>query len=263
MILLMQLEYNGCCKDVIDYFNAINATTQQKTYKEMPQADIFGVSNTNLIWQSQVIINHGEFSLGFEMSDSMLYAMQNANEEKGGLKTYVFPQVFISSIDGKLNFEENDSNLHGIQFINDESNHELICHYFEFDGYCTDVLQYYQQAFNIKATSIEKYENSEKIKSALLIFKNGKNKYAIKLSDTPSSAQTNTNSYDPNALLFYKNSTNPILVLRKCGDEILQNIFNSLSVGAKINKHPTLNENGIYHGSLIDRYGICWELYSN
>ena len=290
MILSMRREYNGNCRAVLDHYKAVfnDAVVNFNTFAEMPGVESFGITGEglSLIWKSTIAVKFGEFNLCFEMSDSILYAMQQSSfmdsVQIDGFTflTSSYPQICVSFEDeqkeanfrqkAKLNSNNIDAN--NIQWLIEKNKQPSASLYFEFDGFCQDVIKYYETAFDTKAVNVIRYDESpdagsvtglgsNKVYSAHIFFDDGANKYAIKLCDTLNSAQKNLNTYNPKDLLFYK-SYNPILCLSNCEHDSLLKSFESLSIGAKLNKKPELNEEGAYHASLIDRYGICWEIYS-
>jgi len=264
MKLIQQLEYGGNCLKVIDYlksiFNDVSYTCE--TYQSFPSAEIMGVKQSGLqmIYKSIFTINQKNTSICLNLSDSMLAAMEMSSF---GVLSMHIPQIITSTLVNK-----NDYN---IEWVFDKNKPEGIFQYLEFDGFCQDVINHYENAFDIKADFITKYKNSpvanevgvgggEKIYSALLNFKHENKNYGLKLCDTIASAKNNINTYDPSALLFYKNSSNPLFAIKDDDENVLQNIFAKLSVGAKLNKPLTKDENGIIHGNLIDKYGVCWDI---
>ena len=284
MVLSLRHEKNGNCKDVVSHYETVfdAITTESKTFAQMPGVESFGITgeSLDLIWESTISIEQGGFSLCLEMSDSLLYAMQQTNFMNPQYFNENYPQVCMSfddakkadAIKEKLKLDANSIDMNSIQWLISTNNQNFISHHLEFDGFCGDVLHYYESAFGVKATKVIRYEDSpewnlvtglgaKKIYSAVILFSDGSKHYALMLRDTLSSAVTNSNTYNPKALLFYK-GYNPLLTLRKCEHGSLLRSFEILSVGAKLNKKPEIDEDGIYHGSLIDKYGICWEMYS-
>ena len=54
-----------------------------------------------------------------------------------------------------------------------------------------------------------------------------------------------------------------IIVVQESVVTHLKQAFERLCVGAVLNRRISPNEDGILYGSMIDRYGIVWELYGN
>ena len=54
-----------------------------------------------------------------------------------------------------------------------------------------------------------------------------------------------------------------IIVVQESDETHLKQAFERLSVGAVLNRRISPNEDGILYGSMIDRYGIVWELYGD
>jgi uncharacterized glyoxalase superfamily protein PhnB len=129
---------------------------------------------------------------------------------------------------------------------------------FDFNGFCKEVVGYYQTAFHTEV-NIKHYENSDKGLAAILKCKESNQTYALKVKDDLESAEHQLNSYNPNALLFYKAMYNPVLNVKATDYEMLAQSFNKLSEEAKLNK-PIAIEAGHVRGSLIDKYGICWNV---
>lgn len=291
MYLSLNLEYFGECNDVINFYADVfkNASKQVQTYKEMPMRDAFGITGQSLdmVWQSTLSVNFGEYGMRFEMSDSLLVAMQSRVDHT---KMLYNPLLCITHKDendvralfnnlyaGRHTFEEiqtgNHNDKYGIRWMYQQNNNDGIYYCFEFDGFCCDVIDYYENAFNVKAENIIRYADSpyaheigdsgaDKIYSAEIKFGHGSQCYALKLSDDMNSARTGSYGYNPNALLFYKNMYNPILMLKDHNAAYLTESFKRLSVGAKLNKAIAPGSDGHIHGSLIDRFGICWDFNS-
>ncbi|MDE7299899.1 MAG: hypothetical protein K2N94_13935, partial [Lachnospiraceae bacterium] len=142
-----------------------------------------------------------------------------------------------------------------------------------FDGFCSDVIAFYERVFQIKAAEIVKYSDSpcrdnipaagaNKIYSAVIPFRHGNDTCILKLRDSVESAMDGINRYDPNALLFYQGQYNPVFTLRDGDTAYLSEAFQRLTEGAKLNRPMTPDNTGALYGSLIDKYGICWNLYA-
>lgn len=291
MHLSFNLEYFGECNNVINFYSAIfdNASTSFKTFKEMPMADVFGITGQGLdmVWRSMLSINYENSRLCFEMSDSMLVAMQKV---MGFSKLLYNPIICIAHndenymrglfeklYDNQCSFEKlqngNLADLHGIQWRYQKSNDCGIFYCLSFDGFCGDVIAYYENAFNIKATEVIRYADSpyaskvpitgaDKIYNAIIQFQHGKQTYALKLSDSIEAAIKGSYGYDPSALLFYQGKYNPIFTVRDRDTAYLSDSFNRMMVGAKLNRPMMPTDDGAMHGSMIDKYGICWNFYS-
>lgn len=54
-----------------------------------------------------------------------------------------------------------------------------------------------------------------------------------------------------------------IIVINGSDETYLKESFERLSEGATLNRPISLNEEGILYGSMIDRYGIVWELFGD
>lgn len=291
MRLSFNLEYFGDCKQVLDFYGAVfeNASVYSQTYRGMDMADILGITGQGLdmIWQSELCIPYGDSVLRLEMSDSLMTAMQK-NKELSQL--FYHPVICIqhedeNEIRGVLrklygaqeNFTDlqtgNAADFHGICWQYQKSSCRGISYCLTFDGFCSDVIAFYENTFAIKAEEIIKYSDSpyrdkistagaDMIYSAELRFYHGDQYCALNLSDSYESAVNGINNYDPNALLFYQKMYNPIFTLRDNDIVYLSETFARLANGAKLNRPITPDDNGNLFGSLIDRYGICWNFYS-
>ncbi len=163
---------------------------------------------------------------------------------------------------------------YGIRWQYQKSSRQGIFYCLSFDGFCSDVVAFYENTFKIKATEVIKYSDSpysdkltdahgaDKIYSAILEFSHDNCTYSLKLSDTPESAIDGVNRYDANALLFYRGQYNPVITLKDNDGVYLSEAFKRLMSGAKLNRPMMPTNDGITYGSLIDKYGICWNLYS-
>lgn len=292
MLLSFNLEYFGKCSNVINFYSNIfdNAEVNVKKYKEMPMAAAFNIKGQGLdmVWQSTLTINLGNNILCLEMSDSILIAMQS---EMSFNKLLYNPLICITHNDesylrnlfsllyeNQYKFEEllngTIPDRNGIRWTCQKSNECGIYYCLEFDGFCNDVIDYYENAFNIKATEVVRYEDipyneeisivgKEKICKAMMRFQNGKQICVLKLSDSIESAIKGLYGYDPRALLFYQNKYNPIVTLKDSNVEYLSNSFNKLMSDSKLNRHFLPDDEDVLRGSLIDKYGICWNIIHN
>lgn len=257
--LYANIEYTGNCKEAIDFFTKTfggNVSAQNvRTYHEMPMAEAFGISGDclDLIWQGQLVFSIGQRRINFDVADSLMTAMQKPS---GGNR---FKPTLLITQKNKDAMMQLQSNLaghdYGINLVCQHDECDSIFYCLDFNGFCRDVVAYYEDAFGVKA-KISHYEDAPyptKIRSAVFDFGG----FLLWLSDDSNSAQTGENTYDPGALLFYKVFFNPVLSAKFEQDLDLALAFDKLSVGAKLNKAV---ENG--EGSLIDKYGICWHFKS-
>lgn len=290
MRLSFNLEYFGDCRDAVSFYGGVfdKSLVALKTYKEMDMAEMLGITGPRLdmIWQSQIDIPCADSVLCLEMSDSLMAAMQ----KEVGLKQLLYNPVicishndenYVRSVFNKLYDERNSfenlqkgdvTDAHGIRWQYQKSDNCGIFYCLTFDGFCSDVIAFYESVFQIKATEVIKYcdcpqcdkiplVGADKIYSAVLPLGHGNNTYALKLSDSYDSAMVGRNSYDPNALLFYQGLYNPLFTVRDNDVEYLSQAFERLKCGAKLNRPLTPEDNGTVYGSLIDKYGICWNFY--
>lgn len=290
MRLSFNMEYFGECKKVIEFYLTAfdKASVDVKLYREMPTADAFGIAEQkqDLVWRASLTIPFGEYSLQLELSDSLLVAM---DKEIGFSKQIYNPVITIAHQDEeyiKTVFEKlygteysfdrlrngSIADRYGIQWAYEKSDDCGIFYNLSFDGFCSEVIAYYEIAFDIEVAEVVRYadspyadkvsgEGGSKIYRAILAFEEGGRRYALRLSDSLESAVNNSDGYDPNALLFYRKSYNPVFVFRDEKEEYLIETFDRLSIGAKLNKSIQEEKSGM-SGSLIDRYGICWNFYS-
>lgn len=292
MRLSFNLEYDGTCNSALNFYMSVfdNAQVNIKSYKEMDMAEVLGINGQRLdmIWQSALCINYAGNVLCLEMSDSLMVAMQKELSFNG---LYYNPVIcvshddenYIRSLFGKIYgveacFESlqngNVPDKYGIRWQYQKSSRQGIFYCLSFDGFCSDVVAFYENTFKIKATEVIKYSDSpysdkltdahgaDKIYSAILEFSHDNCTYSLKLSDTPESAMDGVNRYDANALLFYRGQYNPVLTLKYNDGVYLSEAFKRLMSGAKLNRPMMPTNDGIAYGSLIDKYGICWNLYS-
>lgn len=62
--------------------------------------------------------------------------------------------------------------------------------------------------------------------------------------------------------LFYQGHYNPVFIVRDSDTAYLSSAFQRLTEGAKLNRPLMPDDKGVLCGSLIDKYGICWNFYS-
>ncbi len=243
MRLSFYLEYFGDCKDVLHFYRSVfdNASVTVKTFKEMDMAGALGITNGGLdmVWQSELCIPSAGGVLCMEMADSLMVAME---KNVGFSHLYFNPVVCIFHDDenyvrslfqkiyggmGSLESLQNGSyaDIYGIRWQYRKSRNRGIAHCLTFDGFCGDVIAFYEKVFQIKAEQIIKYTDSpwkdkipasgaDKIYSAILQFVHGDQTYVLELRDSYESALEGINAYDPNALLFYQGRYNPVFTLR-------------------------------------------------
>jgi len=285
------LEYFGDCRNVIDFFTSVfdDIDIEYKTFKEMPLAEALGISGKalELIWQCRVRIPFYDSILNFNLSDSVLVAMQ---KDIGFSKPLYQPMLCISCEEEKLppqllekmSNAGKDSvdvlkggmvNLHGIYWSYQKDNNPAIYYCLSFEGFCRDVIAFYENVFNISAVNVVTYGEAscadcvsipgkEMIFSAILCFSAGGSTCRLMLRDSYSSAVSGVNSYDRDALLFYQGKYNPVFELKDADSILLSETFEKIKKGAKLNRPLSLDDHGALYGSLIDKYGICWNFYS-
>ena len=260
MILAQQREYRGNARAVIDAYRPFAQSVTLRTFAEMPNADALGISAAGmaLVWQSEIILALGEWQVCLSPADSLFVAMMGENAP-AAFMAYTPEVIFSASATAQPLLPAGA--FHGFHLRHDAdtpaspSTPSGIFHYLEFEGFCAEATAHYAGVFGAPPVQVECYENSEKIRRAIVPLPHAP--YALFLRDTPESARDNTNAYDPTALLFYQN-TNPLFSLRHSGAAYLAGAFARLSIGAKMNKPFTADGNA-HHGSLIDKYGICWD----
>lgn len=292
MILSFNLDFFGECNSVISsYLNIFNGSFANiKKYDKMPMAGALNINGRGLdmVWRSTLDIVFDNKHLCLEMSDNILIAMGREvtfnkllynpliliTHNRYNYIYNLFGLIYSDIGETKKVLNENIVDRYGIRWSYRKSDECGIYYCLEFNGFCSDVIKYYENAFNIKATEVVRYKDSpcnaevpsvgkDKIYSAVLNFQNGNQIYPLKLSDSIESALTGSYGYDPNALLFYKNKYNPIFTLRDKDAVYLSDSFNKLAIGSKLNKSFSQNEEGVLSGSLIDKYGICWNFVNN
>lgn len=285
MILSHLLIYYGNCQALIDFYTAIfdDTTVEVQSYAEMPLAAAYGIegSELNMIWRASLKIQLGQCAISFKLSDALLIAMKRDVPYQDQAyhpliciehsdEPYV-RDLFNQLYGGKYPFIETRDGTHcdpyGMRWMYRRSDRCAVYPCFEFDGFCKDVMDYIQHAFDLPTPNITTYAQSpwmgqmnllgqDKIYRADITFIQNDCHYCMQLSDSLQSATQNTNEYDPNPQLFYQ----IILEVEDTDKEWLRASFARLGGGAKLNKAFVSNGEGVHHGSLIDRFGIVWEL---
>lgn len=250
----------------------------------MPAASAFGLGDTgmSMVMSALLTITIGAYSVSFEMSDSLIAAMSGTSSH---VVPFYKPVVCIRHSDDNflrdlahklygcdpdpdriLRGDQYDQN--GIRWIFEHADETGIFTCLTFDGFCADVLSFYENAFGLTARSVTRYADSpyapqltggsSKICSAFLEFADGDCLTAIRLNDSLASARQNSSSYSPDDLLFYQGLYNPVITYIGRDASSVQSTFERLSSGAKLNKPFTASTVSEVNGSLIDRYGVCW-----
>lgn len=291
MRLSFNLEHFGDCGRALDFYGSAfgNASVKKKTYREMDLAKALGISDLGLdmIWQSELDILCGNSTLCMEMSDSLLTAMQKdtasghfvyhpvicIQHEDEDYARGLFGKIYGNSAGLESLQGGNVVDSHGIQWRYRKDGNQGIAYCLEFDGFCRDVVSFYERVFGLEAAHVVKYGDSpygdsvsgpgaDMIYNACLQFEHHGHMYVLQLSDSYESARKGVNGYNPDALLFYQGLYNPIFTLRDIEGDSLSGIFERLMSGGKINRPLAAGDQGTRYGSLIDKYGICWNLYS-
>lgn len=261
-----------------------NAKAEIQTYSEMPMVEIFGIkeSELNMVWRAGLIIQYGNYALRFKLSDSLLIARR---EEVNCKEQAYHPLICIEHFDeqyvcelleklygGEYCFEDIQkgiySDKYGIRWIYKNSDCCRIYHCLEFKGNCDEVAAYIGSAFQMQITEMVTYADSSyanfdriiaknKIYGALIKFEDNNTIYALKFFDSLESAMYNYKGYDSSDKLWHQ----IIIVVNGSDEEYLKESFERLSEGATLNRPISLNEEGKLYGSMIDRYGIVWELF--
>lgn len=288
MLVSLELVYYGDCRDMISFYlsNFENATAEIQTYNEMPLADILGINGPeiNIVWRAGLTIQYGNYALRFKLSDSLLIARRG---EVNCKEQAYHPLICIEHPDeqymhdllanlycGEYCFEDIQkgiySDKYGIRWIYKNSDCCRIYHCLEFKGNCDEVTAYIGNAYQTRITEMVTYANSpyansnsviakDKIYGALIEFRDNNFIYALKFSDSLESAMYNFEGYGSDDKLWYQ----IIIVINGSDETYLKESFERLSEGATLNRPISLNEEGILYGSMIDRYGIVWELFGD
>lgn len=278
-------EYYGNCGRALDFYESVfdHATVEKSLYRETDMAGV-GISGPGLdmIGRSELNIRCADSVLCMEMTDSLLTAMDN--DDTNGHFCY-HPLICLQHEDeseacrllGKLSGEPvaldrlRDgcvADPYGMQWRYRKGDRQCMLYCLEFDGFCGGVLAFYESVFGIKPKDVVTYGDSshsvegagaEMIDHAVLEFQHRDQIHGLCLRDSIESARRGTSGYDPKALLFYQGLYNPVFNLRDEEESVLSEIFDRLMDGGKINR-PLSKDRGGGCGSLIDRYGICWNL---
>lgn len=89
-------------------------------------------------------------------------------------------------------------------------------------------------------------------------FSDGECSYAIKYADSLESVIHNFKGYGSGDIRWYQ----ILMVLEDSDESRLQQSFKRLSEGATLNRPISPDEEGRLYGSMIDRYGFVWEVFS-
>lgn len=285
-MLSFELIYYGDCKDMIQFYLSMfeYADAEIRLYSEMPCAESLGIRECGLamVWKAALTIRYGNHVVRFKLSDSMLIARQENVTSK---EQAYHPLICIEHPDeqrlqellekiycGAHCFEDIQKGIYsdpyGIRWIYKKSENCRIYHCLEFKGNCSEVMGYIGDAYRMPVTEVVRYGDSlykdrddiaakDKIYSALMEFRDGGCYYAVKFSDSVESAIHNYNGYGKDDKLWFQ----IIIVVQESDERRLRESFERLSVGAILNRPVSPNEEGILYGSMIDRYGIVWELF--
>lgn len=286
MVLSFELIYFGDCRDMMEFYMGVfeNAVAEIHTYEEMSMAEILGIKEPELgmVWRAVLTIRYGDYAVRFKLSDSLVVARRGDVTCK---EQAYHPLICIEHPDeqyahdlleklycGGYCFEDIQrgiySDKYGIRWIYKKSDRCRIYHCLEFKGNCSEVAAYVGNAYQVHMTEMVKYADSsyvdmesmaakDKIYGALMEFQGENCIYALKFSDSLESAMYNYNGYGADDRLWYQ----IIIVVEESDEKYLAESFERLSEGATLNRPISLNEEGRLYGSMIDRYGIVWELF--
>lgn len=286
MVISFELVYFGDCRDMMEFYMGVfeNAVAEIHTYEEMPMAEILGIKEPELgmVWRAALTIRYGDYAVRFKLSDSLVIARRGDVTCK---EQAYHPLICIEHPDeqyahdlleklycGEYCFEDIQkgiySDKYGIRWIYKKSDCCRIYHCLEFKGNCSEVAAYIGNAYQVYMTEMVKYTDSpyadmesmaakDKIYGALMEFQGENCIYALKFSDSLESAMYNYNGYGADDKLWYQ----IIIVVEESDEKYLAESFERLSEGAMLNRPISLNEEGRLYGSMIDRYGVVWELF--
>lgn len=286
MLLSLELIYYGDCREMIQFYLNIfeNADAEIRLYEEMPFAEALGIEEYGraMVWRASLTIQNGNYAVRFKLSDSILTARQENVTSK---EQAYHPLICIEHPDeqqihgllekiycGAYSFEDIQkgiySDKYGIRWIFKKSERLRIYHCLEFKGNCSEIMRYIGNAYRVPIIEVVEYKDSpykdmdslaakDKIYCALMEFQNKNYYYAVKFSDSVDSAVHNYSGYGKEDKLWFQ----IIIVVQESDETHLKQAFERLSVGAVLNRRISPNEDGILYGSMIDRYGIVWELY--
>lgn len=291
MHLSLTLEYMGNCRRAIDFYTSVfkDAAAEYAAFRKMPLAEALGISGDalDMIWKSRLEICIGDYAVSLNLADSLMYAMQNDN--KNGINFYrpiicichederyvreVFEKLYGKKVNMADMAEAEIPDSYGICWQYQITDKPGIHYCLAFDGFGGDVISHYEHVFQKKAADVMLYGDSPyrdrisdggkaMVAHAALCFPAGEYIRSVIIKDTPESAKTGVNSYDKNALLFYRGIYNPLFEIRGENAALSKEIFDRLGEGAKLNRPLSPEADNVLFGSLIDKYGICWNLYS-
>lgn len=285
------LEYMGNCRDAIDFYASVfaDAAVEYETFREMPLAGALGISGNalDMIWKSRLAFSVGSHVISFHLVDSLMYAMQN--DAKNGMNYYrpvicvchedeAYVQELFQKLRGgggnaadAVGAEIQDP--YGICWQWQLTGERGIYPCLSFDGFARDVISFYERAFRSKAADIVLYGDSPyrdrtseggqaMVAHATLNLPAEGHTCSVMIRDTLASAEAGVNSYDKDALLFYQGKYNPLFEIRSENETLLAEVFEKLQEGAKLNRKLSPDADHALSGSLIDKYGMCWNLYS-
>lgn len=127
--------------------------------------------------------------------------------------------------------------------------------YLTFDGNCEEALHFYQDILGGNLTVVTRYNNPamnapEHYKDKILHARLEVNEFfAIYASDTWPGKPTRKNSGDVSFSIIYKDTI-----------EEAQKVYDKLAEGGKASMPFAKQFWGDYHGNLVDRYGIHWNI---
>lgn len=288
MLLSLELIYYGDCKDMIRFYlnTFVDASAEIHLYREMPQAEALGISGSGLdmVWRAVLTIRYGDYAVRFRLSDSLLTARKmtvTCTEQ-----TY-HPLICIEHPDepymrglleklycGGHCFEDIQkgiySDRYGIRWVYKRGECHRVYHCLELIGNCNEVAAYIGNAYQVPLTEMVRYADSsyahvgnpaaqDKGYGVLMEVQEQQISYAVSFSDAGICNDSGYgNGYGKNKKLWYQ----IILVVEETDEAYLKEAFRRLSDGATLNRPISRNEEGRLYGSMIDRYGIVWELLS-
>lgn len=291
MYLSLALEYRGNCRKAIDFYVSVfkDAAARYETYREMPLAETLGISGDalDMIWKSRLEICIGNYVVSLNLADSLMYAMQN--DSRNGINFYrpiicichsdkgyvwrLFKKLYGEGVNMADMVEAEIPDPYGICWQYQITEKPGIHHCLSFDGFGGDVISFYERVFQKKAADVVLYADlpygdrisdggRAMVAHATLCFPVGDHICSVMIKDTPESVAAGVNSYDKKALLFYRGKYNPLFEIRIENETLSAEIFDRLQEGAKLNRPLSPETDNVLFGSLIDKYGICWNLYT-
>lgn len=135
-----------------------------------------------------------------------------------------------------------------------------------FRGCCQEAIKFYQQIFNPIKVKVETFEEHKDLFGGILKEEHYNFIYRAEITFKSEDSVSTIIMCDSPSIIFsdYSNNVNLDNIIYEISDsdeEIIKAIYNKLAVGGKTNTPLQSKPPFKLQGSLIDKFGVCWNIF--